>query len=98
MVICSHYIQILFVVILSWRGVRVVEGAALEMLCTPRVPRVQIPPSPPFILRLGGEIGRRKGLKIPWWKHRMGSSPIPGTILCLLLKAPDLLGAFLFRQ
>ena len=29
-----------------WRVVRVVEGAALEMLCT-QVPRVRIPNSPP---------------------------------------------------
>ena len=28
----------------------------------------------------GGEIGRRKGLKIPRWKHRAGSIPAPGTI------------------
>ena len=28
----------------------------------------------------GGEIGRRKGLKIPRWRHRAGSSPAPGTI------------------
>ena len=26
-----------------------------------------------------GEIGRRKGLKIPWWKHRVGSSPTAST-------------------
>ncbi len=30
----------------AWRVVRVVEGAALEMLCT-KVPRVRIPNSPP---------------------------------------------------
>ena len=28
-----------------------------------------------------GEIGRRKGLKIPRWQHRIGSTPIFGTIL-----------------
>jgi hypothetical protein len=28
---------------------------------------------------LGGEIGRRKGLKIPRWKHRAGSTPARGT-------------------
>ena len=28
-------------------------------------------------------IGRRAGLKIPWWQHRMGSTPIAGTILGL---------------
>ena len=27
-----------------------------------------------------GEIGRRKGLKIPRWQHRTGSSPVTGTI------------------
>ena len=27
----------------------------------------------------GGEIGRRKGLKIPRWQHRAGSIPAPGT-------------------
>ena len=27
----------------------------------------------------GGGIGRRKGLKIPRWQHRAGSSPAPGT-------------------
>ncbi len=26
------------------------------------------------------EFGRRKGLKIPRWQHRAGSSPAPGTI------------------
>ncbi len=26
-----------------------------------------------------GEIGRRKGLKIPRWQHRAGSTPAPGT-------------------
>ena len=30
--------------------------------------------------RPGGEIGRRKGLKIPRWRHRTGSIPVPGTI------------------
>ena len=29
----------------------------------------------------GGEIGRRKGLKIPREQSRAGSSPAPGTIL-----------------
>ena len=28
----------------------------------------------------GGEIGRRKGLKIPRWHHHAGSTPAPGTI------------------
>ena len=41
-----------------WRVVRVVEGAALEMLCSQKEPRVRIPNSPPstgathFVLRL----------------------------------------------
>ena len=26
-----------------------------------------------------GEIGRRKGLKIPRWRHRTGSSPVTST-------------------
>lgn len=33
--------------ILLWRVVRVVEGAALEMLCPQKGPRVRIPDSPP---------------------------------------------------
>ena len=28
-------------------------------------------------------IGRRAGLKIPWWQHRMGSTPIAGTMYCV---------------
>ena len=31
-----------------WRVVRVVEGAALEMLCSQKEPRVRIPNSPPL--------------------------------------------------
>ena len=42
----------------------------------PRHPFAYLPPLGP-----GGEIGRRKGLKIPRWQHRAGSSPAPGTIL-----------------
>ena len=30
-----------------------------------------------------GEIGRRKGLKIPRWQHRTGSSPVSGTSVTL---------------
>ena len=30
-------------------------------------------------MRRCGEIGRRKGLKIPRWKHRTGSIPVSGT-------------------
>ena len=29
----------------------------------------------------GGEIGRRRGFKIPRWQHCAGSSPALGTIL-----------------
>ena len=43
--------------------------------CTP----VRFRPQPPTI-GPGGEIGRRKGLKIPRWQHRAGSSPALGTI------------------
>ncbi len=40
--------RILYIVILIvWRVVRVVEGAALEMLCPQKGPRVRIPNSPP---------------------------------------------------
>ena len=38
---------------------------------------VRFRPQPP--IGPGGEIGRRKGLKIPRWQHRAGSSPAPGT-------------------
>ena len=31
-----------------------------------------------YLCRSDG-IGRRAGLKIPWWQHRMGSTPIAGT-------------------
>ena len=34
-----------------WRGGRVADGAALEMLFTRKVTWVQIPPSPPFFFR-----------------------------------------------
>ncbi len=41
-----------------------------------------------------GEIGRRKGFKIPRWKHRAGSIPAPGTIfLRSLLGGVDNLSA-----
>ena len=33
-----------------------------------------------YVLCPGGEIGRRKGLKIPRWQHRAGSIPALGTI------------------
>ena len=42
-------------------------------------------PSPPVRIWVAppicrdGEIGRRKGLKIPRWQHHAGSSPAPGT-------------------
>ena len=44
----------------------------------PRTP-VRFRPQPPSI-GPGGEIGRRKGLKIPRWQHRAGSSPALGTM------------------
>lgn len=31
------------------------------------------------LLRRRDGIGRRAGLKIPWWQHRIGSTPIAGT-------------------
>ena len=31
------------------------------------------------MLRRRDGIGRRAGLKIPWWRHRIGSTPIAGT-------------------
>ncbi len=45
--------------------------------CTPVRFRLQ----PPIVAdnSPGGEIGRRKGLKIPRWQHRAGSTPAPGT-------------------
>ena len=39
-----------------------------------------------------GGIGRRKGLKIPRWQHRIGSTPISGTKKL----APLNLGAYFF--
>ena len=56
---------------ITWRVVRVVEGAALEMLCT-QVPRVRIPNSPPekksYTVRYSSflflkKLGIRKGVK-----------------------------------
>ncbi len=38
-----------------------------------------------MIISRCGEIGRRKGFKIPRWKHRTGSSPVSGTsVVCLM--------------
>ena len=34
-------------------------------------------------------IGRRDGLKIRWWRHRVGSSPTIGTISCEAQNATD---------
>jgi len=31
------------------------------------------------LLRRRDGIGGRAGLKIPWWQHRIGSTPIAGT-------------------
>jgi hypothetical protein len=56
-------------------------GWVAEWLCSGlqiRVPRFDSGPSL-HLLRPGGEIGRRKGLKIPRWQHRTGSIPVPGT-------------------
>ena len=36
--------------------------------------------NPPPSIRWCGGIGRRKGLKIPWWQHRAGSSPATSSI------------------
>ncbi len=38
-----------------------------------------------------GEIGRRKGLKIPRWQHRTGSSPVTGTRMPLLARTEALI-------
>ena len=32
-----------------------------------------------YVIRRRGGIGRRVGLKIPWWQHRTGSTPVAGT-------------------
>ena len=65
---------------LIWLGGRVV----MQRTATPCTP-VRFRPQPPLLrsppkICPGGEIGRRKGLKIPRWKHRAGSIPAPGTI------------------
>ena len=36
-----------------------------------------------FYMRWYGGIGRRKGLKIPRWQHRAGSSPATSTVLSM---------------
>ena len=36
---------------------------------------------PKGVVRRGGEIGIRRGLKIPWEQSRAGSSPAPGTLI-----------------
>ena len=36
-----------------------------------------------FYVRWYGGIGRRKGLKIPRWQHRAGSSPATSTVLSM---------------
>ncbi len=58
----------------------------MQRTATPLTP-VRFRPQPPFpppydnspSLSPGGEIGRRKGLKIPRLKGRAGSIPAPGT-------------------
>ena len=66
-----------FFIMKFWRHRQVVRLRSAK----PSSP-VQIWVAPPlkncFACR-GGEIGRRKGLKIPRGKLRIGSSPIPGT-------------------
>ena len=42
-----------------------------------------------YVPSLGGEIGRRKGLKIPRWKHRAGSIPARGTISIIVFLSPQ---------
>ena len=64
----------------KWLGGRVV----MQRTATPLTP-VRFRPQPPKVSRIAalcpdGEIGRRKGLKIPRWQHRAGSIPAPGTI------------------
>ncbi len=45
-------------------------------------------------IRWCGEIGRRKGLKIPRWQHRTGSNPVTSTKkytserMCIFLSKP----------
>ncbi len=56
-----------------WRHSQVVRHGSAKPL-----PPVRIWVAPPNQCR-DGEIGRRKGLKIPRWQHRTGSSPVPGT-------------------
>ena len=42
----------------QWRGDRAVEGARLEIVCAVNpVPRVRIPPSPPFTRKFGSRLG-----------------------------------------
>ena len=57
----------------------------MQRTATPCTP-VRFRPQPPFYIGKvhpsncpGGEIGRRKGLKIPREKSRAGSIPAPGT-------------------
>ncbi len=65
----------------------------MQRIANPSTP-VRFRPPPPYIfykvdcfgketssLSPGGEIGRRKGLKIPRLKGRAGSIPAPGTII-----------------
>ncbi len=40
-------------------------------------------------MRRCGGIGRRKGLKIPRWQHRTGSSPVSGTKIPVLVRGRD---------
>ena len=78
-------------VLVHWLSGRVVMQRPAKPLTSVRF-RAQPPFSSPqcghlsinfyfHLLSPGGEIGRRKGLKIPRWQHRAGSIPALGTIL-----------------
>ena len=47
-------------------------------------------------------IGRRAGLKIQWWRHRTGSTPVTGTIIGqqkdVVPENPDEIGVFMFQR
>ena len=67
---------------ITWRVVRAVEGAALEMLCSPqREPRVQIPNSPPNIAT-SPEVANKK--------EHFCSAPFLFYSLCSLLRRYEL--------
>ena len=47
-------------------------------------------------------IDRRAGLKIQWWRHRTGSTPVTGTIIGqqkdVVPENPDEIGVFMFQR